>query len=258
MTVPSEETLMAYADGELDAAGRAEVEAALAADPALAERIEAHRALRARLSAAFARVLEEPASDRLMALLGVSPPEGAPAEVVSLADVRARREEAASRKAVPAPASRRWMQAGAIAATLIVGVLVGRAILPAAPAGPMIVSKGATLVAQGELAQSLSRQLASQPQEVAVVRVGLSFKATDGHYCRTFAPAKGRGLAGVACRDAGAWTVRMATEAEAPAGDYRQAASGAPASVMAAVQDLIDGQPLDAAGEARARDAGWR
>jgi hypothetical protein len=253
MTVPSEETLMAYADGELDAAARAEVEAALAAHPALAARIDAHRALRARLQATYAPALEEPASDRVMALLG-----GAPAEVVSLADVRARREEARTPKAAPAPVPRRWLQAGAIAATLVVGVLVGRSILAPASGGPMIVSKGGGLVAQGELAKALTGQLASQPQPGAVVRVGLSFKAADGRYCRTFAPAKGRGMAGVACRDPGVWTVRMATEAQGAAGDYRQAASESPAAVMAAVQDMIDGQPLDAAGETRARRAGWR
>ena len=44
----SEETLIAYADGELDAATRAALEAALASDPQLAQRIERHRALRAR------------------------------------------------------------------------------------------------------------------------------------------------------------------------------------------------------------------
>ena len=38
MTI-SEELLMAYADGELDAKQRAEIEAAIAANPALAERV---------------------------------------------------------------------------------------------------------------------------------------------------------------------------------------------------------------------------
>jgi anti-sigma factor RsiW len=48
-----DETLMAYADGELDGTARAAVEAAMAADAALAERVARHHELRRRLQAAF-------------------------------------------------------------------------------------------------------------------------------------------------------------------------------------------------------------
>ena len=51
------QVLMAYADGELAAADAARVEAAIAVDPALARIVDDHRALRARLSDAFAGVL---------------------------------------------------------------------------------------------------------------------------------------------------------------------------------------------------------
>ena len=57
----SDETLMAYADGELEPAQRAEIEAAMAADPKLAERVEQHRALRRKLNAAYDPVLLETA-----------------------------------------------------------------------------------------------------------------------------------------------------------------------------------------------------
>ena len=53
-----DETLMAYVDGELDAKLRAEIAAAVENDPALARRVEQHRALRARVAGAFAKVLE--------------------------------------------------------------------------------------------------------------------------------------------------------------------------------------------------------
>src|SRR5207253_696626 len=60
----SEETLMAYADGELDPAARAALEAAMAADPGLAQRVARHQALRARLRAALDPVLDEPLPQR--------------------------------------------------------------------------------------------------------------------------------------------------------------------------------------------------
>ena len=53
------ETLMAYADGELDAQTRREIEAEMAVDPEVAQEIERHRALRAEVGGAFAGVLEE-------------------------------------------------------------------------------------------------------------------------------------------------------------------------------------------------------
>ena len=39
----SDEMLMAYADGELDLVARAEIEAAMAKDPAVARAVERHR-----------------------------------------------------------------------------------------------------------------------------------------------------------------------------------------------------------------------
>jgi anti-sigma factor RsiW len=46
----SPEMLAAYADDQLDGADRAMVEQALAQDPALAQEVATHRALRARLA----------------------------------------------------------------------------------------------------------------------------------------------------------------------------------------------------------------
>ena len=92
MTI-SDDTLMAYADGELDAAAAAEVEQALRQDPALAERVRAQRALRARLQATFGAELAEPVPERLQRAL-VAPP----ATVVDLAAKRAQREQGARRR----------------------------------------------------------------------------------------------------------------------------------------------------------------
>ena len=68
MSVTREE-LAAFADGELDPARADEVAAAVEADPALAEQVRAHRALKARLSAHFAPIMEAPLPESLAAPL---------------------------------------------------------------------------------------------------------------------------------------------------------------------------------------------
>lgn len=226
MTTVTDEMLIAYVDGELSEADRTLVDSAIAADPALFERLEQHRRLRARVFGAFASVLDEPVPDRLT--------EAAkPSNLVSLAGRR--------RPALPT-----W---AAIAATLVVGVTAG--LLVPRGAQPTIASD---MTAKGELARALEKQLASNPGDSAV-RVGLTFRTTDG-YCRTFNAAE---VAGLACRDGGAWKVRMAVaQQSAPAGDYRMAASETPAAVMEAIDELIVGEPLDAQAEAAAQKAGWR
>ena len=64
----TDETLAAYADGELDGAEKERVAAAVAADPALAAKIEAHHALKARLAAHYAPLAEQAAPPHLAAL----------------------------------------------------------------------------------------------------------------------------------------------------------------------------------------------
>ncbi|MFT4253299.1 MAG: anti-sigma factor, partial [Caulobacter sp.] len=88
------------------------------------------------------------------------------------------------------------------------------------------------------------------------VRVGVTFKNQAGRYCRTF---QGQAQAGVACRADDVWRVLAVSPAAAPAsGQYRQAGSETPAAVMAVVDNMIAGAPLDAAGEAKAVKDGWR
>lgn len=227
--------LMAYADGELEAAARAEVEAAIAADPALQARVEAHRALRTTVSGAYAGVADEPVPDRLATMLRPR------AEVVDFAAAKALREG-------PPPA-RRWPQWAAIAATLVVGVLAGR-MIELGPQ-PMIDAAGGALVARGELARALDTQLAASGGVV-----GLSFRNRAGDYCRTFRAGE---VAGLACREGNRWGVQMAVAAApAAAGDYRMAGSETPPEVLRAVEAAIEGEPLDSRAEAAARARGWR
>jgi hypothetical protein len=221
----TDEMLIAYVDGELSEPRRLLVESAVAGDPALFERLERHRRLRARMGGAFAGVLEEPVPERLVAAARTS-------NVVSL-DGR--------HGALP------W---AAMAACLVAGVVAGVA-MPRFGAEPLI---GPDLTAQGELAGALDRQLASAPAD-GPVKIGLSFRSAEG-YCRTFAQAS---VAGLACRQDEGWKVRMAVaREEGPDAEYRTAAAETPVEVLQAAQALMVGEPLDAPAEAKAAASGWR
>ena len=93
----SDETLMAYADGELDPAQRHSIEKAMRDDPRVAAAVERHRALRARVAGAYACVLDEPVPQRLQ-------PRAAP-RLVSLDAAREARRQAAVAAAARAPAA---------------------------------------------------------------------------------------------------------------------------------------------------------
>jgi hypothetical protein len=199
-----------------------------------------HRALRADVAAAFAGILDEPVPARLQA----PAPAPAPAPVLSLDAARAERAAAKARRTWS------WPEWGALAAMLVVGVLAGKALPGGAPA---IAGNGGQVVAQGELASALDRQVGGQGGKV---KVGVSFAARDGHYCRGFVMGS---MAGLACRAGGQWRIPVLAEA-APeaAGGYRQAGSELPAAVLDAIDERIAGKPLDAAGEEAARARSWQ
>jgi hypothetical protein len=216
----------------LDPVERAQVKAALAEDASLREKLAARQKLRARLSAAFDSVLSEPVPERLTAAVTAA----RPANVVSLAERRAAKWSV-----------REW---GAMAASVAAGLLIGVGVMNTQ--APLLAATDGGLVARGALAHALDTQLASDT--AGAVRIGLSFRAEDGRYCRTFQLTRGA-TSGLACRDAGAWDVAM-TARSTSGGEIRTA--GASQEILDAVDDMIDGEPLDATAEAQARDAGWR
>ena len=184
----SDETLMAYVDGELDAATRAEIEAALASDAGLAQRIARQRQSRARLQAAFDPVLHEPLPPRLLESAQRFPGAGRADKVVPL-------------RRAPAPRWS-WPQWGAMAASLLLGALAAALLL--APTGGPIITRHGEMLAGGTLARALTAQLASRQPPDAPVQIGVSFRARSGLYCRSFVLRDKTALAGLACRDQGA------------------------------------------------------
>lgn len=252
----SDETLMAYADGELGEPARSAVERAMRTDPAVAARVARHKALRANVFAAFSPVLDEPVPPKLKP---VAAGGGAAAKVVQLDAVRAGRR--------PQLEKRRWSwpEWGAIAATLLVGVAAGRLGFTDGQASAQLAAVAGAdgaLAAQGKLAQALSQQLASAPPGESNLRIGVSFVSKEGGYCRSFTLG---GSAGLACSSGAGWSIPvLAAGPAAPAGTgdkeshYRQAGSEMPAAVLDAIDQRISGQALDARAELAARQRGWK
>ncbi|HYM73272.1 MAG TPA: anti-sigma factor [Stellaceae bacterium] len=110
----SDESLIAYLDGELDAGERAHVEAWLDADPAMRDRLLALAESATLLRAAFEEIAKEPVPERLIAAARGETAVAIEAEIVALP----------TRRRTPAPAPRRRYVGLALAAG-IAGLLVG-------------------------------------------------------------------------------------------------------------------------------------
>jgi hypothetical protein len=230
MTIDAE-TLMAYADGELDMISAKRVEKAIAADPALAEQVEKHRQLRAMLSGAFDPIASAPVPGQLEAMIRESA-KFTPIETAKK----------------PVIATHWWRNAGAIAAALVVGVMVGQMVRP----GSEIAANGSSVMASGTVAKALEGQLAAT-QGDAPVRMLVSFRNADKQYCRAF---ETKAQTGIACREAEGWQVRLLrSDGATQKSEFRQAGS---LDIIAEAQELAVGEPLDAAGEAAAKAMGWR
>jgi hypothetical protein len=212
------ETIGAYVDGELNEIERRRVEAALADNPVLSQQVEVERRLRTLLKARFDPIAEEPVPETL--------------------------EKAVRKGATVMPLRRRWAapQWAAIAASLVLGLLLGHQLEP----------ERDPLRASGDLASALETQLASAQPPNAPVRIGLTFKARDGAWCRTF---EQKSLDGIACRDGGAWRLRQVVAGPAQVTEYRQAGSSA---ILAAAQDMAADAPLDAVGERAVVVSEWK
>lgn len=271
MSIPDDETLMAYADGELEPAQRAVVEAALAADPTLVVRVEQHRALRKKLNTKFDRVLMETVPDALVAkVLASGAAADRAATVTDLRRVRAAR--AAEAKEAAAAVARRadtprppwtWFEWAAIAASIATGAVIAHLALNA-PDASRIGTEHGQLVAQADLAQALSSQLAIDQPADAAVQIGVSFKSKSGDTCRTFTVKEQNVLGGLACHEGNEWQVQVLANAS-PAGTnaqsgggYKPAGGSMPTAVITAVEQQISGEALDAAGEEAARARGWQ
>ena len=262
----TDETLVAYVDGQLDARTAAEVEAALAGDPAA--RATVHRfAESARLAqAAFDEALHREIPEALLRTLEQEPEPAA--KVESLAARRVQRRASSLRGGTLGG----WALPLAASIALFVGLGGGYAIWDRGGAGLNPGQVIGAIPADTPLHRALEttpsgQALAWEDPEGPLrgeVRPLASFRDRAGHLCREY-QAFGRdaegthGTIGVACRiEPGTWHQRMSIAAR-PAGEgvYRPAGLG-DGAFDDYLDELMSGPPLDREAERAALEAGRR
>jgi hypothetical protein len=255
----SDETLIAYADGELDDALRLAVESAMRRDSSIARRV-------ARLRAARDEVYAEQAPSGVE--LGSHPRH---AKVVQLAAVRAQRaaQQQAARKA--ARHQWGWLEWSALALVMVLGLAAGKFGLARwqpgwfsepAVAPTTVASRNGMLVAQGRLANALSLQMGGAAPSEGEVRVGLSFLSNEGGYCRSFTlVGLSQDLVGIACRVSDEWRIPVLVQNARPLpapGAYGLGGTEMPTALLEAIDQRIVGGMLDTRAELEALRRNWQ
>ncbi|WCT76184.1 anti-sigma factor [Novosphingobium humi] len=231
------ELVVRYVDGEMGQEEKRAFEAMLEARPEWQALVAEHTALRAGLIEAWGPAPGEDDLARIHRLL-----------------------EAPADAAAPLPpargfqAVRRFWPMAAMAASLVMGVMIGG--WDAAPPAAALRVENGRLMAAGALDSALSRQATAQADH-GPVTIRMSFRTQDG-VCRLFSIAGG--TTGLACRQSGRWRVQSTVQQEGEArqqGEYRLAGSSLPPSLMAQVDAMIAGAPLSVKEEQREIAKGW-
>lgn len=249
-----DETLMAFADGELDEETAAAVEKAMATNEGLARRVALFVQTRVQVKEALRPLLEEPVPERLSQsvrrLIDEAKRHGFPSDDSETPRVVALK---ANDNRVPSLLQRSWIMP--LAASLI-AIACG--------IGGYVVGIGAQdpdgLEVAGLNSPALSEALRLQPSGEETVltgsndrfRVVASFRDESGSLCREFEinSASRSTVISVACLSNDAWAVNFAVVAPAGDGGY------APASSMEALDSYLAAsgahEPLSGEDEAAA------
>jgi anti-sigma factor RsiW len=269
MNAISDEMLNAFLDGELPEAERARVAAALADDAEVAARFaqlaQADAALQKAWPLAAAPLTDgmNAALDQLVAARNRQTASASESTVVSL-DERRKQAAAAAKQSTPPRA--RW-QSWSLAASIL--VVVGAGLLymnrqpPSAMPFALIPSTEAALpvghpltVTLDETASGTLREWDNAAKSKGTIYPVLSFVDQAGALCREFEIADGAAVVmGVACRRSAGWQVEALADAQGRStttSGYVPASGAVPAAVSAAVERLMQGEPLSADAEAQA------
>lgn len=250
----TDDQLRAFLEGTLeDDALIDAIEAAINAEPAVAARAEALALEDDAVDAvrdAFAPVLDAPVPEHL-------------AQIVA-APARADVVERDSGRTLPTPANDtgsgwRWPQFAAVAASLALGVLIGGPLLTGGAGGG---SDSGTLGLAGADGAAVAAPVAAMLDTVPSGRtidfdglgsgeVVLTFRNLEGELCRQFTLEGAAGTSdALACTSGEGWQLEAFGRRAEPVGEMQLAGGDAAVGVVAAVDAMIDSDPLVGADEA--------
>lgn len=269
----TDEQLMAYVDGELSTAERAEIEAAMKTDPLLESRMTVFRSTRAGLAGLYDEAMRRPVPDHLIDLI-LSAPDEADRSQVSKSS---------------------WLDKIGIGGFLKNFTLFGNGYAAAFAFSLLLLATGFTgwqlkpgnmshvhegvlasfdkglMLAQGQLSKALDGVASGKnltwindDSSTSSIKPVFTFRSKAGAYCRQYEIllSMGEGYTGVACRNSdGNWQVsaHIAARPGQDTGDKMVPASGAGSSAIDKVVDqLISGVVLGPEEEALAMTKKWK
>lgn len=213
----SDEMLMAFADGELAPAEQGEIEAALAEDEALAERLAVFMDTRHALAATMKPLIDEPVPAALQASLaaaiatarqtqGVTSQAAQPQMTETVVPLRPRASSTSAARSTGSVITSPW---GMALAASFVGVVVGL--------GGFLLGQS-TAVAPDGANLALNQALETLPSggdralsEAESLHMIASFRDAEGHLCREYErKAADAVTTAVACHGPAGWQTRIA------------------------------------------------
>lgn len=225
MTGFTEEDVVAFIDGQMDAKAKSTFAEQLAVEPELAKSVAAHQWMARQIVAAYGNPPNDAFSGAQIAELGLGRDN-----IVKLGVIRP-----------PMPGA--WIKLAtgitAIAASLAVGFVGARSFY--SPNTNILTQADGKVIAAGDLDRALSSNPSAQKGQI---QISMTFRTADG-VCRTFA-LKPR-LSGIGCQNGGHWTIPVMAESGSnlPNGtDYQLASGDISSTVMAEVDRRIVGAPL--------------
>ena len=236
-----DETLMAFADGELDEAQSLALEEALAEDEALAERLALFLDSRRLVGDTLKPLIDEPVPEALLASVqrmaqGAGERASTPRD--NIVSFRPKPQ------ATPA-AARRWLMPLAASLVAVISGVIG---FSAGRMGPPVAGSGA------EIAAALSSEASGRDVALGVdggiLHVVATFRDAGGNLCREYAlkqPEKS--TLTVACREGDVWATRLALSTPVAEG-YVPASSQE--TLDAYLTSIQAGAPLSAEEELKA------
>jgi len=259
----SDESLMLYADGLLQAPESERLEQALTRDARLRARLQVFRSTGRDLAALFEPHAATPLPPKLRDIVNGAGPSAAPAPVYDL-----------RKRSAPHSWRESWGSGAVLAASiaLVAGIGLGWLLHggwagnSAVPSRDVVQTDGGRLLAGDVLGHALESQPSgtTKPSTLdssATVSVKMTFQDAAGHYCRQYqlAAPQSRHFAGVACRVDGAWRVDFHTLVPpAPSAAQTTVPAGGSSEILdAVIGAVIAGDPLSGPDEAAVLNQRW-